>query len=211
MPARARATLTKDRVLAAAVALADEDGIEALSMRRLGAVLGVEAMSLYNHVENKAALLDGILDRVVREVELPARTEDWDVQLRQLAHSFRRVGHRHPGVLPLFGQRAVSTVEGFAPLERAYEILREAGLSPDVALASFITVSSFVFGFAQTELGGLREVAEGPTIHFGHIDLDEHPRLAEMGVAFANSDSDREFAFGLDLLVEGLRRLISGG
>ncbi len=205
-----REPLNHERVVIAAVAFVDDYGLEALSMRKLGAELGVEAMSLYNHVANKDTLLDDVLDFVLREIELPDRSLSWDSQLRVLAHAFRRAGLRHPGVLPLFGQRAIRSVEGFAPLERAYDILRSAGLDPDDALDAFITASSYVLGFVQTELGGLRDVAEGRSIDFSMIDLGEHPRLVEMGVAFANRDGAREFEFGLDLIIQGVELRIAG-
>ncbi len=210
MPPGERRGLTRQQVLAAAVEIADADVLDALTMRKLAAALGVEAMSLYHYVESKAALLDGVLDTVVREVELPPATEPWDVQLRLLAHSFRRVGHRHPKILPLFAARAITSVDGFAPLERAYAILRQAGLDRDRALDAFLALASFVLGFAQTELGGLIQVTEGNAVDFLAVDPAEHPALIEMGGAFAAADPDRQFAFGLDLLIDGIRRLQTG-
>src|SRR6266700_7139713 len=99
-PAR-RAPLSRDQVLRAAVALADESGIEALSMRKLGQVLGVEAMSLYNHVANKGDLLDGMVDFVFSEIELPAGGGDWKTSMRQRAVSVRQALGRHPWAIGL--------------------------------------------------------------------------------------------------------------
>src|SRR5918999_1237962 len=84
-----RPALTRDRVLRAAIALADREGVEAISMRRLGAELGVEAMSLYNHVPNKAALLDGMVETVINDIELPTQVDDWKACIREMAHSYR--------------------------------------------------------------------------------------------------------------------------
>src|SRR4029078_513433 len=102
-----RKPLSRDRILAAALELVDEQGIEALSMRKLGAALGVEAMSLYNHVANKDDVLDGVLDHVLGEVPLPHPPRAWDDQLWVLGRGFRDAGLAHPGVLPMFGARAI--------------------------------------------------------------------------------------------------------
>ena len=206
MPPADRTPLTRERIVATAITLVDDEGIEALSMRKLGARLGVEAMSLYNHVDNKDDVLDAMLEHVLAEIPLPDETLPWDEQLTLLSHAFRAAGHRHPGVLPLFGSRAIRSVDGFAPLERAYAILRDAGLDPDDALDAFFTASSFVLGFVITELGGFREVAAGRSIDFRTLDAASHPTLFEMGVAFLNRDGDREFAFGVEMLLAGVRR-----
>lgn len=206
MPVTDRVPLTRARIVAAAIELADAQGVEALSMRKLGALLGVEAMSLYNHVENKDDVLDAMLEQTLTEIPLPDEKLPWDDQLRHLAWAFRDAGHRHPGVVPLFGSRGITSLAGFAPLERAYAILRHAGLGPDDALDAFFTAASFVLGFIITELGGFRDVARGRTIDFRSVDPETRPHLAEMGRAFRNHDGDREFAFGVDVLIDGVRR-----
>lgn len=201
-----RLPLTRERIVAAAIEFVDEHGIEALSMRKLGAALGVEAMSLYNHVANKDDVLDAMLEHTLVEIPLPDESWPWDRQLRMLAEEFRAAGLRHPGLLPLFGSRGITSIAGFAPLERAYDILRGAGLDPDDALDAFVSAASFVLGFLITERGGFRDVAEGRTVDVATIDPAEHPRLIEMGLAFVNRDGDREFSFGVDLLIAGVRR-----
>jgi len=202
-----RVPLTRERIIVAAVAFVDTEGLEALSMRKLGAALGVEAMSLYNHVDNKDDVLDGILDHVLREVPLPDPSLPWAEQLRVLARGFRAAGLAHPGVLPMFGARRIRTVEAFAPLERAYDILREAGLDPDAALDAFLAMSSFVLGRVLLDMGSLRvEPAEG-TIDLAAIPTDVHPRLVELQRAVVSSHSSREFERGLDLLIAGIAGL----
>lgn len=203
-----RLPLSRERIISAAIALVDEHGLGALSMRKLGAALGVEAMSLYNHVENKEDVLDGMLDAVLREIPLPDPQLPWEERLRALARSFRRAGHDHPGVLPLFGSQAIRSVEGFRPLECAYGILRSAGLGPADAFDGFIFASSFVFGYALTEVGGIREVADSRTLDLATVDATERAQLAEMGAAFSASDPDTQFERGLDLVIAGLRRLV---
>jgi TetR/AcrR family tetracycline transcriptional repressor len=211
MTMAARTPLTRERIIVAAVALVDEHGLEALSMRKLGAALGVEAMSLYNHVENKDDVLDGVLDHVLREVPLPDPALAWDDQLWVLGRGFRDAGLAHPGVLPMFGARAIRTIEGFAPLEAAFGILREAGLDGDAALDAFLSLSSFVLGFVLVDMGGMRQAATGRA--FDVSDLAEladggHPRLAELGEALRHGDSTREFERGFTMMLDGLRRLI---
>src|SRR5215210_607228 len=106
-------------------------------MRKLGAALGVEAMSLYNHVANKEDVLDGVVAELLVEVQLPDPDAPWPDQVRDLAHEFRRVGHAHPGAFLLLGSRPVRSLDAFAPLECAYAALRKAGLEPQVAHDAF--------------------------------------------------------------------------
>ncbi len=204
-----RQPLTRARILAAAVELVDADGLDALSMRRLGAAVGVEAMSLYNHVANKDDVLDGLLDVLVCEIELPDRSEPWDDQLRAIAGGFRRAGHRHPRIFPLFGTRAITSIEGIEPLEQSFTALREAGLDADQALDAFVSLAAFAFGYVLIELGGLVDVTEGNAVAVLAVD-EQHPRLTEMGVAFLARDADRQFAFGLEQNLRGLADVIAG-
>lgn len=204
-----RVPLTRERIIDAAVELVDANGVEALSMRKLGAALGVEAMSLYNHVTNKDDLINGVLDAILRQIDLPSSELPWDEQLRVIAHGFRRAGHAHPRIFPLFGSRAIRSVEGMAPLERSYAALREAGLDGDDALDAFVAMASFVFGYVLTELGGFVDVAEGRSLELTDVDPIGHPWLLEMGTAFANRDGDRQFVFGLEQLLRGLTDMIA--
>lgn len=202
-----RLPLTRERIIAAAVELVDANGVDALSMRKLGAALGVEAMSLYNHVVNKDDVLDRILDQVLAEIELPDPSLAWDEQIRALAHGFRAAGHRHPGVFPLFGSRSITSFEGFRPLEQSYAALRDAGLSADDALDGFTALSSFAFGYVLTELGGLVDRALQHPWELDDVRVDR-PHLVEMGAALARRGPDRQFRFGLDLLIGGLADMV---
>ena len=204
-----RLPLSRDRIFVAAVELVDANGLEALSMRKLGAALNVEAMSLYNHVANKDDVVNGLLEAVLAEIELPADELAWDDKLRDIAHKFRRAGHAHPRIFPLFGSRAIRSIEGFRPLECSYAALRDAGLDPNAALDAFMSLSSYVFGYVLTELGGLVDVAAGRTIDFGDIDPDEHPLLIEMAIAFGHRDGDKQFNVGLEQLLRGMAAMIS--
>jgi len=206
-----RIPLSRERIITAAVAIVDAQGLEALSMRKLGASLGVEAMSLYNHVTNKDDVLDGVLDHVLREVPLPDPALAWDDQLWVLGRGFRDAGLAHPGVLPMFGARAIRTLEAHAPLEAAFGILRDAGLDGDAALDAFLSLSSFVLGFVLIDMGGMRQVADGRALDpsdLSELAAESHPRLIELGEALRNGDTTREFERGFSMLLDGLRRLI---
>ena len=204
-----RLPLTRERIVAAAVVLADENGVDALSMRKLGAALGVEAMSLYNHVANKEDLLDAVLDAILLEMDLPDPDGPWDDQLRAIAHAFRRVGHAHPRIFPLFGSRSIRSVDGFRPLEQSYAAIRKAGLPPDEAFDAFGSLAAYVFGYVLTELGGVVDLAEGRSIDFAALAAADHPWLVEMGTGLAQRDGDRQFAFGLELNLRGLADIVS--
>jgi AcrR family transcriptional regulator len=204
-----RPPLTRERIVAAAVELVDANGVDALSMRKLGAALGVEAMSLYNHVVNKDDVLDGILDQVLAEIERPDPSVAWDVQIRLLAHGFRAAGHRHPGVFPLFGTRAITSLEGFRPLEQSYTALRDAGLGADAAFDGFTALASFTFGFVLTELAGLVDRALARPQDLDASALLDRPHLVEMGLSLAGRDATRQFEVGLDLLISGLAAMVA--
>ena len=199
-----RTPLTRDRIVEAARSLIDEDGLDALSMRKLGARLGVEAMSLYNHVDNKDDVLDGVLESLLAEVALPSPELPWRDRLRELAISFRAVATAHPAMIPLFTTRRVRGQRGWAPLVCAYEILREEGLEPADAVDAFFTAASFVLGFALTEVGALGELTGRPPADA----LVSRPpaALVEMGTELFSSDTDRRFLSGLDLILAGLER-----
>jgi AcrR family transcriptional regulator len=203
-----RVPLTRGRIIDAALALVDEQGLGALSMRKLGAALGVEAMSLYNHVANKDDVLDGVVGELLVEVELPDPDDSWPDQLRALAHEFRRVGLAHPGAFLLLGSRPVRSLDGFAPLECAYALLRRAGLEPQVAHDAFHVAAGFVIGFVEMEISGLYEH------HEDDVDLltlpeDRYPNLVELGRCSERSDPATQFDLGLEVLIGGLTQLVA--
>jgi AcrR family transcriptional regulator len=147
-----REPVTRDRAITAAVALADARGLGSLSMRRLAQELGVEAMSLYHHVDGKAALLAGVADAVMAELELPDPALPWDERLLALARGYRALAHRHPHVFPLL-------VTGSGPAAGAavgaiLAALRDAGLEDPLVGTAYAALVSLVEGFAMEELTG---------------------------------------------------------
>ncbi|HVN50971.1 MAG TPA: TetR/AcrR family transcriptional regulator C-terminal domain-containing protein [Acidimicrobiales bacterium] len=205
-----REPLTRERIISAAVEIVDEGGFGALSMRKLGAAVGVEAMSLYNHVDNKEDVLDGILDAVLREVPPPDPDLPWDERLRELAHGFRRVGLAHPGVLPLFNSRRILTAEAFSSIAGIHGILLEAGFDEECALDAFVFVASFITGYLQIDMGRITMIAAGRVTDYASWDRVEHPGAVELGLGLVARDWNTEFDRCIDLMLSGLTALLVG-
>ena len=212
--AERRLPLNRERVLRAAVALADEGGSESLTMRRLAQKLGVEAMSLYNHVANKGDMLDGMVDVVYSEIDLPAGGADWKSAIRRTALSAREVLSRHRWAINLIETRTSPGPANLRHHDSVIRTFREAGFSVEMAIHAFSALDSYVYGFALQELtlpfdtpGELAEAAESILRQF---PADEYPHLAETIVEHVTKsgyDFAHEFEFGLDLILDGLERL----
>lgn len=204
-----RVPLSRPSVLSAALRIVDRHGIDALSMRRLGKELGVEAMSLYNHIPNKAALLDGLIEQVINEVEEPPADAPWDEQVRAMARSYRRLAHDHPHVVPLIAMRPFNTITALRPVERAFAIFRGAGFDEAETLHAFRTLAGFATGYTLAETGGFfgETIPSDSTdiVEEGDLDPDFFPNLTRMLPTIANCDHDAEFEFALDVIIEGLR------
>lgn len=210
---KARAPLNRERVLRAAVALADADGLEALSMRRLGRALGVEAMSLYNHVSDKDDILAGIVDLIVGGIEIPAGAADWKAAMRARAVSMRRAFTRHPWALGLLESRRNAGPAALRYIDAVLGVLRRAGFSPATAVRVFSILDSYAYGFCIQEKslpsGSAAEIREVTEQFFQQLPAGEYPHLKELMVDAAlksGFDFAKEFEFGLDLLLEALER-----
>jgi AcrR family transcriptional regulator len=191
--------LSRRATLATALAVIDRDGLEALTMRRLGKELGVEAMSLYHHVSSKQDLLDGIVDLVIEAVELPHPDLHWTDWVRQFSRAYRRIALEHPDVFRLIALRPLTTTQALRPVETALGVLRQAGFDGRHALAAFQTLANFTSGFALEEIAAAG--GEGSPI-VAILDAAEFPRLHEL----AHRPMKRDVAFerGLDIIVAGL-------
>ncbi len=203
-----RLPLTRGAVLEAALRLVDAEGVEALSMRKLGRELGVEAMSLYNHIPNKAALLDGLVEHVISKVEPRSPTGGWDEEVRELARTYRRAALQHPNVVPLIVMRPFNTLTALGPLERGLAVFRRAGFDDEAALHAFRTVTSFASGYTLGESGGFfgehRPLDTASVIEPADLDPDQFPNLIELLPTLVNCDHDAEFDFALDVMIDGL-------
>jgi AcrR family transcriptional regulator len=204
-----RLPLSRDRILERAVQIADADGVEALTMRRLGEELGFEAMSLYRHVKNKDDVLGGILDAVLAEIESPAGVGEWDEAIRRSAISVNDVLGRHAWATDLLMSPA-----GIRPARLAYMNdllgrLREGGFSADTTYTAYHALDAHIFGFALWLASHTAppQAGERPA---PKIRLDDYPYLAEhrdQHLAEGPHHDVSAFEFGLDLILDGLRKL----
>jgi AcrR family transcriptional regulator len=213
MPAEPRTPLTRGRVLQAALRLADSSGIEALSMRRLGQELGVEAMSLYNHVANKDDIRAGIVELVLQEVEVPADETDWKAAIRQTALSSHDVFLRHPWACSLMMRVDRPMPPRMRWMDSVLRLLREAGFSADLTHHAYHALDSHITGFTlwqvslpfetREELVGMAEdfLRSFPVDDYPYVVEHIHQHLTESGAGERSA-----FEFGLDLILDGLER-----
>jgi AcrR family transcriptional regulator len=211
-----RAPLSKDRVLAEAVALADENGIGALTMRRLADRLHVEPMSLYHHVANKEKILDGMVDLVFREIDLPSIGAQWKLAIRERAASTRDALRRHPWAIGLMEPRATPGPATLQHHDAVIGCLRNAGFTIELAAHAFSVIDSYLYGFTMQELNlpftTPKETAEMAATFLDQFPAQEYPHLAELTIEHVlrpGYDYGAEFVFGLDLILDGLERVRS--
>jgi AcrR family transcriptional regulator len=210
--ARSRTPLSRERVLRAAIALADEGGIEAISMRRLGRELRVEAMSLYRHVASKDDILDGIADLVTSEFEVPSGAADWKTAIRRSVVSAHEALLRHPWASSVIESRLNSGPARLRYLDAVIGVLSGAGFSmPDVARA-FVALDSHTYGFTLQEQSWAIDVDHAPEAAATlarALPTGEYPNLVAMAemVMTAPDGVPLDFEFGLNLILDGLDRL----
>ncbi|MUN63784.1 TetR/AcrR family transcriptional regulator [Kocuria sediminis] len=209
-----RGRLSRQVVLTAALALVDAEGLEALSMRRLGAVLGRDPMGLYRYATNRADLLDGITELVLGQLVIPAEGVDWQEQLRATAHDFRALALAHPHVVPLLVTRPLSTPLGLRPLgtlrplEQILALLIDAGFAPADALHVYRAYYGFLYGHILNEL---QEFVVDPEENEDLLRLGLHrlparsfPHLRALAPALADYDGAGELEAGITILLTGL-------
>ncbi len=206
-----RVPLSRERVLRAAIALADRSGIESLTMRQLGQELGVEAMSLYNHVANKDDILDGIVDLVLGDIDVPATGTDWKTAMRHRAISAHEVLLAHPWAAVLIMSRFNIGPGMTRYLDATLGRLREGGFSIEGALDAWNTLDSHLYGFTLQELNLPFEVVEAPQVSadvLPQLPADEFPHVVEVITHVMQSGRTENFEFGLDLILDGLERIL---
>ena len=208
-----RARLSRDRVLAGAVAFADEHGIEALTMRKLGQALGVEAMSLYNHVANKDELLDGMVDIVFAEIGLPAGDAGWKEAMRRRAVAARQALSHHRWAIGLMESRTSPGPATLRHHDAVIGCLRGAGFSVEMAAHAFSLLDSYIYGFALQEASlpfdTAPQTAEVAELILSRMQPDQYPHLTELAVEHVLQPGysyGNEFEFGLDVILDGLER-----
>jgi TetR/AcrR family tetracycline transcriptional repressor len=204
-----RTPLSRERVLRAALDLVDREGVDALTMRRLGRELGVEAMSLYGYVDSKEDLIEGVVEQVFRQMPLivpgPGR---WQDRLRRHAAAYRRVLLDHPNAVRLVAHRPLTT-EGIAAfVDSALAELVSVGL--DLATADRVlgVIASFTLGHVSEEVGDELRASSDDSRRTAIVDARRFPHLAAVG-AMKPTDHDREFDLGMDFIVAGLEQLLA--
>ncbi|MGD9990559.1 TetR/AcrR family transcriptional regulator C-terminal domain-containing protein [Pseudonocardia sp.] len=204
-----RAGLTRDKVVAEAVAIADVEGITAVSMRRLGRAVGVEAMSLYNHVSDKGDLLDGMIDAVFAEIDLPVGA-DWREAMRRRAHSAREVLNRHRWAVGLMESRTTPGPETLRHHDAVLGALRAEGFPVALAAHAFSAIDSYLYGFVLQETSLPFDDGEQAAELVQQM-LGEHaaryPHLAELSAEHVRQEGyefGSEFGYGLDLILDAL-------
>lgn len=207
--------VSRTLILRTALDIIDRDGVDNLSMRRLSDAMGRDPTVLYRHVPNKAAVLDGVAEAVLVQLEVDTQDPDWAGQLRSVAHGFRRLALAHPNVVPLLVTRPLTTPLGQRPpgtirhLEDVLALLTSAGFTGDDALHIYRVLFAYLHGHILTEL---QEVIERPeetdhVLRLGlhRLPIDEFPHVRALAPSLATYDGAAELDRGLDLLLPSLQ------
>jgi AcrR family transcriptional regulator len=212
--ARRRTPLTRERVLQTAVRRADEGGIASLSMRKLGQELGVEAMALYHHFANKDDLVDGMVDLVFGEIELPPSSRDWRTAMRQRAIGVRNALLRHRWAVGLMESRRRPGPANLRHHDAVIGSLRAGGFDIGMAAHAYSVLDSYIYGFALTKMNlpfeTSDDVADVAQSMLEPFPPDEYPHMLEIltdHVMKPGYDYGEEFEYGLDLILGGLERV----
>jgi AcrR family transcriptional regulator len=216
---RERLPLSRERVLRAAVDVADRGGLTALTIRTLAEALGVKPMSVYHHVSNKEEIIDGIVDLVFGEFELPEPGGDWREEMRRRALSVRAVLRVHPWAIPLLQSRTSPGAATLTHLDAVIGTLRAGGFAVAMTAHAYALLDSYIYGFAMSEAslpingpGTVAEVAEEMSM-MELFSTGAFPHLVEFStehVMQPGYDFGAEFEFGLDLVLDGLARSLAG-
>jgi AcrR family transcriptional regulator len=194
--------------LDAALELIDREGAAALTMRRLGAELDVEAMSLYRHVPGRDALLDGISEVMMQELRIAPATGDWTRCARSFATGIRGIARRHPEAFALVGLRALNTPDALRPIEVLLRSLRDEGFTPAEAVGAYRLLASFARGYALIEMTGftLAPREEGASsLRIDGLPAKDFPVIHELSRQLTRGTTDAQFTLGLDTIIAGLQ------
>ena len=202
--------LSRPAIFQAALRLIDAEGAGALTMRRLGAEMGVEAMSLYRHVSSKDALLDGIGGALLAELELGSAGGDWPVTAKRLMCELRSVARAHPAAFELVGMRALNTVEAMRPVETMLAALRAGGFPPDRAVAAFRLLSGYLRGFALSEIAGFTLTGGRQGLTEKDLPADQFPAIHSLSDELRRDPTDDDFEAGIETIIAGLRIELDG-
>ncbi|MET8144519.1 TetR/AcrR family transcriptional regulator C-terminal domain-containing protein [Sphaerisporangium sp. NPDC005288] len=200
--------LTRPRIVAAAIDLIEREGADAVSMRRIAADLGVGAMSLYNHVSSKAALLDAVAEFVLSQISFTDDPGDaWTERVRVQARAVRQIAHDYPRSTMLVMSRPVRSPAGLFPLERALATLREAGFSGEDAVRVVRTFIAYLVGSLMREVGvtpAFAPVHDSEDGHLAEVDATLFPQVGALAPLLVARDHEEAFEYGLDLLIRAI-------
>ena len=210
--------LSRERIITAAVELIEREGVEAVSMRRIASLLGSGVMSLYNHVPSKAAVLDGVAERVMSEIDFTTDPDaSWEDQVRAQARAFRQIARVYPRSTMVVVSRPVNSAAALRPMEHALATLRTAGFAPEDAVRVVRAFVAYVGGSLLREVGvapGLepqRPLSQDQAVRSAdrptNLNPDEFPQVMSMSAELLRRDHDADFEFGLDLLVRAVSDL----
>lgn len=213
---RRREPLSRERIVEAALRIMDEEGLEAVTMRHVGRALGVEAMSLYNHVADKEDILSGVVEAVMAEFEFPEDGGDWREAGRRAARAWRELLKSHPNVITLMShqRKPMTSIETLRPMEHALAILQRAGLPEAETVQAFRAFGGYVQGFVLAEIANMfggDEVDFLPEDVARGLPVAELPTLASHLEHLFHCDQDAEFEYGLDLMIRGLEAKAAAG
>jgi AcrR family transcriptional regulator len=207
----ARQSLNRGHIIEGAVELADVIGVDALTIRKLATALDTKPMSIYHYVANKEAIVDGMVDMVFSEIDLPKTDIDWKSAIRQRSASARAVLSRHPWAVPLMESRRTPGVATLRQHDAIIGCLRNGGLSVEMTAHASAVIDAFIYGFAIQEASlpatSGKEMEDLAESIFETMPVDEYPHLMELAtehVLQSGYDFGNEFDYGLNLILDGL-------
>jgi AcrR family transcriptional regulator len=212
----ARPSLTRVRIIEGAVKLADDIGVDALTIRKLATSLTVKPMTIYHYVANKEAIVDGMVDEVFNEIDLPSVDTDWKRAIRERSISARAVLVKHPWAVPLMESRSTPGPATLRHHDAVLGCLRNGGLSVAMTAHAYALIDAFIYGFAIQEASlpatSGEEMAELVEEVFDMASADEYPYLTELTtehILQPGYDFGNEFEFGLNLILDGLEKSVT--
>lgn len=209
----ARKSLTQALIVEGAVRLADEIGVDALTIRKLATALTVKPMTIYHYVPNKESIIDGMVDKVFSEIDLPPADADWKSAIRKRSASARTVLGKHPWAVPLMESRRAPGPATLQHHDAVLGCLRNGGLSVEMTAHAYAVIDAFIYGFAIQEASlpatTGEEMADLTDAIVETLPVDKYPHLMELTtehILQPGYDFGNEFEFGLNLILEGLDR-----